>query len=91
LARAFSIVNIHLVRQRAAFRSRSQAAISGFEALPGSDPAVEALAAEHADFDRDHVQSAGVLEHIVELQSLQHTARFARRESLVERTGRMGR
>ena len=30
----------------------------GFEALPGSDPAVEALAAEHADFDLDHVERA---------------------------------
>ena len=63
----------------------------GFEALPGSDPAVEALAAEHADFDLDHVQPAGVLGDVVELQSLQHAARLARRESLVERAGRMGR
>jgi hypothetical protein len=28
----------------------------GFEALPGSDPAVEALATDHADFDLDQVQ-----------------------------------
>ena len=30
----------------------------GFEALPGSDPAVEALAAEHADFDLNHEPAA---------------------------------
>jgi len=63
----------------------------GFEALPGSNPALEALAAEHADFDLDYVQPAGVLGDVVELQSLQHAARLARRESLVGRAGRMGR
>jgi hypothetical protein len=32
--RAFSIVNIHLIRERAAFRSRSQAAISDSRRAP---------------------------------------------------------
>ena len=49
------------------------------------------MAVEHADFALDHVQRAGVLGHIVELQSLQQTARFPRREGLVERDGRTGR
>jgi len=31
----------------------------GLEALPSTDAAVEALAAEHADFDLDHVEPAG--------------------------------
>ena len=34
LVRAFSIVNIHLIRERAAFRSRSQAAISDSRRAP---------------------------------------------------------
>jgi hypothetical protein len=61
----------------------------GFEALARPDPAVEALAAKHADVDLDHVQAAGMLGEIVELQPLQHAACFASRKSLVERTGRM--
>jgi hypothetical protein len=38
----------------------------GLEALASTNPTVEALAAEHANFDLDHVQPAGVLGDVVE-------------------------
>jgi hypothetical protein len=49
--------------------------------------AVEALAGEDADLDLDHVQPAGVLGDVVELQPAQHPSCFLDRECLVERTG----
>jgi hypothetical protein len=40
---------------------------------------------------RSRVEPAGVLGDIVELQPIEHTARFASWKSLVERTGRVRR
>src|SRR5258707_13407716 len=36
------------------------------------DPAVEALAAEHADLDLDHVEPTGVLGRVMELEAAQN-------------------
>jgi hypothetical protein len=60
LARAFSVVNIHLVRGRAAFLCRCQAVISR-QSLGVVDPASEALSPQDADFDLNHVEPACVL------------------------------
>jgi hypothetical protein len=48
------------------------------------------LTAQHADFNLHHVQPAGVLWDIVELQSAKDPSCFARREGLVQRAGRVG-
>jgi len=48
----------------------------GYEPLLGGNAPVEALTAQHTDLDLDHVQPAGVLGNIVELQSAQHASRF---------------
>ena len=48
----------------------------GDELLLAVDAPVEALAAQHADFDLDHVEPAGVLGDVVELQPAQHPSRF---------------
>ena len=47
--------------------------------------AVEALAAEHADLDLDHVEPAGMLGGVVEFQALQNAAGFGGRECFIER------
>jgi hypothetical protein len=51
----------------------------------GLEAAVEVLAAERADFALDHVEPAGVLGDILELQPIQDAACFASWERLVER------
>src|SRR5450759_3136809 len=63
----------------------------GYVFLLGGDAPVEALTAQHADLDLDHVQPAGMLWDIVELQSAQHPARLARGKGLVECAGRVRR
>jgi hypothetical protein len=55
------------------------------------DATIEALAGEDADLDLDHVEPAGMLWDVVELQSAQHPSRFIGRKGLVERPGRMDR
>ena len=55
------------------------------------DAAVEALAAQHADLDLDHVEPAGVLGGVVELQAAQQAVGLGRREGFVERAGGVGR
>ena len=89
--RALSVVNIQLMRAPAALRCRSQAAISLDEALRIVDSAVQALAAQHADLDLDHVEPAGVLGGVVELQAAQNAPGFGGRKGLIEGTGRVGR
>jgi hypothetical protein len=49
------------------------------------------LAAQDADFDLHHVEPAGVLGRVVELQPAQHAARFGGRKGLVQRAGRICR
>ena len=61
------------------------------EALGVVDSAIQALAAEHADLDLDHVEPAGMLGGVVELQALQNAAGFGGRECFIEGAGRMGR
>ena len=48
----------------------------GYELLLVSDASVQALAAQHADLDLDHVEPAGVLGGVVEPQSAEHAMRF---------------
>ena len=43
----------------------------GLEALLAVDAPIQALTAQHANLDLDHVQPAGVLGDIVELQAVQ--------------------
>ena len=61
------------------------------EGLRVVDSAVEALAAEDADLDLDHVEPTGVLGSVVELQAAQNSPGFGGRECLVEGAGRVGR
>jgi hypothetical protein len=48
------------------------------------DSTVEALAAQHADLNFHHVQPAGVLGGVVELEAAQDASGFSRRESVIE-------
>src|SRR5829696_6622331 len=52
---------------------------------------IEALAAQHPDLDLDHVEPAGVLGGVVELEAAQDAPGFGRIESLVEGAGRVAR
>ena len=49
------------------------------ETLAGFDALVEALALENADLDFDHVEPAGVLWRVMELDLLEQAAGFSRR------------
>ena len=51
------------------------------------DSAVEALAAQHADFDLDHVEPTGVLGSVVELEAAQNSPGFGGCEGLIEGAG----
>ena len=61
------------------------------EALGVVDSAIQALAAEHADLDLDHVEPTGMLGSVVELEAAQNSPGFGGRECLIEGAGRMGR
>jgi hypothetical protein len=61
------------------------------EALGVVDSAIQALAAEHADLDLDHVEPTGMLGGVVELLALQNSPGLGGRECLVEGAGRVGR
>ena len=61
------------------------------EALWIVDSAVQALAAEYTDLDLDHIEPAGVLWGVVELQAAQNSPGFGGRECLIEGAGRVGR
>jgi hypothetical protein len=52
----------------------------GQGALGVVDSAIEAPAAQDADFDLDHVQPAGVLEGVMELQATQNAPGFGGRK-----------
>ena len=56
----------------------------GFHVLSVVDAPVEALGAQHADFDLDHVQPAGVLGRVVEFQATDHAPGFGGWERLVQ-------
>src|SRR3979490_3261937 len=53
------------------------------------DAAVQALAAQDADFDFHHVQPAGMFRRVVELKPLQHPASLRCGEGVVKRPGGM--
>src|SRR5580704_8396927 len=55
------------------------------------DSAIQALAAEHADLDLDHVEPTGMLWGVVELEAAQNSPSFRGRECLIEGAGRVGR
>ena len=55
------------------------------------DAPIQALAAQHTDFDFDHVQPAGVLGDIMELEPAQHPPCFTRGKGVVERARRVRR
>ena len=48
----------------------------GNQPVGAFDAAIETLAFEHADLDLDHVEPAGVLGRVVELEPAEHAARF---------------
>ena len=51
---------------------------------------VQALTAEQADLDLDHVEPTGMLWGVVELEATQNSPGFGGRECLVEGAGRVG-
>ena len=55
------------------------------------DASIQALATQHTDFDFDHVQPAGALGDIMELEPAQHPPRFTRGKGVVERARRVRR
>jgi hypothetical protein len=54
------------------------------EALGVVDSAIEALPAEHADLDLDHVEPAGMLGGVMELQASQNSPERPRGENVVD-------
>src|SRR5262249_47450793 len=50
-----------------------------------SNPSLEALSAEYAQFDLGHVQPASVLRRVVELQSSKYSPRHFRSKGLIKR------
>ena len=63
----------------------------GDELIALFDAPVETLAAQYANLDLDHVEPAGVLWGVMELDALEDAACFGSREGLVEGASGMGR
>src|SRR3954454_11114629 len=63
----------------------------GDELVAFADPPVQALAAQDADLDLDHVEPAGVLRGVVELQPSQEAVSLLRRKGFVQRASGVGR
>jgi hypothetical protein len=61
------------------------------EALGAVDPAVEALAAQDADFDLDHIEPTSVLGRVVELDAAQDASGLGGRKGLIEGACGVGR
>ena len=53
------------------------------------DSAIQTLAAEHPDLDLGHVEPAGMLGGVMELQASQNSPGFGGRECLIEGAGRV--
>ena len=53
----------------------------GNEPVIAFDAAIETLAFEHADLDLNHVEPAGVLGGVVEVEPPEHAARLGRRKA----------
>jgi hypothetical protein len=58
--------------------------------LAAFDTTVQALAGEDADLDFDHVEPAGVLRNVVELDATKQAPRVLGRKGLIEGADRMG-
>src|SRR5580704_10364245 len=56
------------------------------EAVGVVDSAIQALATEHTDLNLNHVEPAGMLGGVVELQAAQNSPGFGGRECLIEGT-----
>ena len=80
-------MNIQLIWARSALRRFCQAAVFGGEPGVAVDASIEALAGQDADLDLHHVEPAGVLGDVVELQTAQNASCFVGWEGLVERAG----
>ena len=63
----------------------------GYETFLAVDAPIQALTAQHANLDFYHVQPAGMLGDVVELQAVQQSPGFGRREGLIKCAGRVGR
>src|SRR3954451_8328337 len=63
----------------------------GDELVAFADPPIQALAAQHADLDLNHVEPTGVLRCVVELQPSQEAVSLLRRKGLVQRASGVGR
>ena len=62
----------------------------GNQPVGAFNSAIETLAFEHADLDLNHVEPAGVLGRVVEVEPPEHAARLGRREGGVESGGGVG-
>src|SRR5271166_2125281 len=62
----------------------------GNQPVGAFDSAIETLAFEHADLDLNHVEPAGMLGRVVEVEPPEHAARLGRREGGVESGGGVG-
>jgi hypothetical protein len=82
-------VNIHLMRAPSALLLPS--GDFSDEVFWIVDSAIQTLTAEHADLDLDHVEPAGMLGGVMELQASQNSPGFRGRECLIEGAGRVGR
>ena len=91
MARALSVVNIHLMRERAAFRLSLPGGDFAAQSFGVVDPAIQALAAQDADLDLDHVEPTCVLWGVVELEPSQDPPGFGGRERLIQGAGGVGR
>ena len=58
--------------------------------VASADPPVQALGSQHADLDLDHVEPAGVLRRVMELQPSQEAVGLLRRKGPVQRAGGVG-
>ena len=63
----------------------------GSELVVVCNSAIEALAAQDADFDLDHVKPTGVLGGVVEFQTAEHAPGFRRGQSAVKGRRAVGR
>ena len=78
------------MREWAAFRLRSQAVISRRSRFDRRS-AIQALTAQDADLDFDHVEPACVLGSVVEFEPSQDPPGFGGRERLIQGSGVVGR
>jgi hypothetical protein len=79
------------MRERAAFRLRSQAAILQRQSHGIVDPATQALVPQDADLDLNHLEPACVLGGAVDLEPSQNPPGFGGQECLIRGAAGVGR